>query len=164
MDNGIFDKEIKNSDGSFTKEINQIYGRLLTKKKQISTSDVIKIEHFCMTKTLSGKLALMKCQDQLCSYGTWENDTHCIVELEKSKCLVIRSKSKPMGENKFRIYQSEQNIKEELIKWLHINEDNIDNLILSSNIVVGTSIFHEKEYEIRKCCNPRQKTSKLLPN
>ena len=43
---------------------------------------------------------------------------HCIVELEKLNCLVIRGKFKPMGENKFRIYQSEQNIKDELIKWL----------------------------------------------
>ena len=59
-----------------------------------------------------------------------------------------------MGENKFRIYQSEQNIKDELIQWLHINKTNVDNLILSSNVVVGTSIFHEKEYKIRKCCNP----------
>ena len=55
--------ERKNSDGSVTKEIEQIYGRLLTKKKQISTANNIKIEHFCTTKTLSGKLALMKCQD-----------------------------------------------------------------------------------------------------
>ena len=61
--------ESKNLDGSITKEMIQIYGRLLTKKKQISTSNNIKIEHFCMTKTLSGKLALMKCQNQLCSYG-----------------------------------------------------------------------------------------------
>ena len=43
-----------------------------------------------MTKTLSGKLALINCQNQLCSYGTWENDMHCIVELEKLDCLVIR--------------------------------------------------------------------------
>ena len=115
-----------------------------------------------MTKTLSGKLALMKCQNQLCSYGTWENDMHCIIELEKLDCLVIRGKSKPMDKNKFRIYQSEQNIKDELIQWFHINETNVDNLILSSNVVVGTSIFHEKEYKIKKCCNPSQKTSKLL--
>src|SRR2546423_14752425 len=67
-----------------------------------------------------------------------------------------------MGENKFRIYQSEQNIKDELIQWLHINETNVDNLILSSNVVVGTSIFYEKEYEIIKYCNPSQKISKLL--
>ena len=159
---GKMDMEKKNLDGSVTKEMIQIYGRLLTKKKQISTSNSIKIEHFCMTKTLSGKLALMKCQNQLCNYGTWENETRCIVELEKLNCLVIRGKSKPMGENKFRIYQSEQNIKDELIKWLHINETNVDNLALSSNVVVGTSIFHEKEYEIRKCCNQSQKTSKLV--
>src|SRR5947209_6292327 len=108
--------ESKNLDGFITKEMIQIYGRLLTKKKQISISNNIKIEHFCMTKTLSGKLALMKCQNQLCSYGTWENDMHFIVELEKLDCLVIRSKSKPIGENKFRIYQSEQNIKKELIQ------------------------------------------------
>ena len=113
---GKIDMESKNSNGSVTKEIEQIYGRLLTKKKQISTANNIKIEHFSMTKTLSGKLALMKCQNQLCSYGTWKNDTHCIVELEKSNCLVIRNKFKPMGENKFRIYQSKQNIKDELIK------------------------------------------------
>ena len=75
---GKIDMESKNLDGSITKEMIQIYGRLLTKKKQISTSNNIKIEHFCKTKTLSGKLALMKCQNQLCNYGTWENDMHCI--------------------------------------------------------------------------------------
>ena len=68
---GKIDMESKNLDGSITKKMIQIYGCLLTKKKQISTSNNIKIEHFCMTKTLSGKLALMKCQNQLCSYGTW---------------------------------------------------------------------------------------------
>jgi len=60
--------ESKNLDGSIIKEMIQIYGRLLTKKKQITTSNNIKIEYFCMTKTLSGKLALMKCQNQLCNY------------------------------------------------------------------------------------------------
>src|SRR2546421_7746588 len=55
--------EIKNLDGSVTKEMIQIYKHFLTKKKQISTSNNIKIEHFCMTKILSGKLALMKCQN-----------------------------------------------------------------------------------------------------
>ena len=67
---GKINMESKNSNGFVTKEMIQIYGRLLTKKKQISTSNNIKIEHFVLTKTLSGKLALMKCQNQLCSYGT----------------------------------------------------------------------------------------------
>src|ERR1041384_8864968 len=49
---GKMDMERKNLDESVTKEMIQIYGRLLTKKKQISISNSIKIEHFCMTKTL----------------------------------------------------------------------------------------------------------------
>ena len=115
-----------------------------------------------VTKTLSGKLALLKCQKQNCNRGSWQNNNQCIIELEKSKCLVIRGKSKPMGENKYRIYQSEQNIKDELIKWLEISESSVGNTFTSSNILVNTSIFHEKEFEIRKCCNPSIKTSKLV--
>ena len=103
-----------------------------------------------VTKTLSGKLALLKYQEQNCNHGSWQNNKQCIVELEKSKCLVIRGKSKPMGENKYRIYQSKQNIKYELIKWLEINENSVSNIITSSNILVSASIFHEKEFEIRK--------------
>ena len=67
-----------------------------------------------------------------------------------------------MGENKYRIYQSKQNIKYELIKWLEISESSVGNTITSSNILVNTSIFHKKEFEIRKCCNPSIKTSKLM--
>ena len=42
---GKIDMESKNLNGSITKEMIQIYRRLLTKKKQITTSNNIKIEH-----------------------------------------------------------------------------------------------------------------------
>ena len=87
-----------------------VYGKLISKKKKVKSSNTTKIEHYRSKNNKNGYLHLTKCQE--CTIGQTINGK-CIIKLAKNSSLLIKGKTKTKKTNNEQLTRIiiKQNIK-----------------------------------------------------